>query len=160
MGIREWANKHQKATIGIVSAIIVLTIGAIVFQILSNRQTYPTDVPDGYFTIDDGKTFFAAKVSNIPPFDAEGGKAVRAYVFAGGNGKKFVGYLERFNAESMKLVAAGKTLTPYQARFGRELKRPGATQWIKTGDPKIEAAVTDVKPPDGGDPSQLVAIDP
>ncbi len=82
--------------------------------------------------MDDGKTFFAASSDNIPPFDYDGQQAVLADVFQC-DGKKFVGYMERFTPKYHdEVVAHG--LTPDAMRFGRELKKPGDAKWIHPSD--------------------------
>lgn len=92
----------------------------------------PIDAPEYYFTVDDGKTFFAASSDNIPPFDYDGQQAVLADVFQC-DGKKFVGYMERFTPKYHdEVVAHG--LTPDAMRFGRELKKPGDAKWFHPSD--------------------------
>ena len=93
MGLREWMEQHRSATMVIVGLLVVIAVGAIVAQVMANRKTYPTGMPDSYFTVDDGKSFFIDSSANIPPFDYKGQQAVHAYVFEC-NGKRFVGYME------------------------------------------------------------------
>jgi hypothetical protein len=147
MGIREWMNDHRSATTAIVAGIVLLAVGAIVAQVLANRKAYPPSSPDSYFTVDNGKTFFAASSDNIPPFDYKGQQAVHAYVFQC-DGKKFVGYMERYTPEARKSILAGKR-TPQIERFGRELKKPGVGEWVKSGDLVVESKISDVRSPDG-----------
>ena len=160
MGIREWANKNQKQATLAASGIVLLGIGVIVYEVLASRQRYPTDVPDAYYSVDDGQSYFVSKGSNVAPFDYGGKAAVRAYVFATAGGKKFVGLLERYTAANKKLLDQGKPLTAEMVRFGREVKRPGDAKWTPTGNPKVEAAAEAVQIPDGSDPARLVAVDP
>ena len=87
MGIREWTNNHPKAAGGVVGGCILVCIGAIVANAMGNRRGITTTMPDEYYTVDDGKTYFAASESNVPPFSYQGQTAVRAYVFDS-NGKK------------------------------------------------------------------------
>src|SRR4051794_7083151 len=99
MGVREWMNEHRGLATGIGAAIVLIAVGAIVAQVLANRKAYPSASPDSYFTVDDGKTFFVASSDNIPPFDYKGKPAVHAYVFQV-DGKKFVGYMERYTTDA------------------------------------------------------------
>jgi hypothetical protein len=147
MDVRRWLNENPKIAIGLLSAIVVIGVGSIVMQVLASRHGYPTQLPDSYFTVDDGKTFFVANSSNIPPFDYEGQIAVRAYVFKC-DGKKFVGYVERYLPEARKSILAGKH-TPEIERFGREMKKPGATKWLRSGPLEVENKMSDVRCPDG-----------
>ena len=147
IGVREWMNQHRGVTAGIVAGIVLVAVGLIVAQVLANRKTYPSASPDSFFTTDDGKTFFVASSDNIPPFDYKGQQAVHAYVFQCG-GKKFVGYMERYLPDARQSILNGKR-NPQIERFGRELKKPGAGEWVKSGELVVEAKVSDVRCPDG-----------
>ena len=147
MGIREWIDQHRGVTVGLISGIVLVAVGFIVAQVLANRKAYPVASPDSYFTVDDGKSFFVASSDNIPPFDHSGQQAVHAYVFQC-NGKQFVGYMERYTPDARKSILAGKR-SPQIERFGREMKRPGAGEWIKSGDLVVESKISDVRCPDG-----------
>jgi hypothetical protein len=149
MGVRSWLNDHARAATGIGAAVVVLATGLIVVQLLANRQTLPDKLPDAYFTVDDGKTYFAAGSENIPPFDYKGQKAVRAFVFECTSGKRFVGYVERYNSEAHAKLLSGKDVTPQVQMYGRELKKPGGNAWVKSGDFAAVAKVSDVKCPEG-----------
>lgn len=155
MGVREWMNQHRGATLAGVIALVLVAIGAIAMQVMAQRKSFPSGLPDSYFSVDDGKTFFAASDGNVPPFDYKGKPAVRAYVFEC-DGNRFVGYLERYLPEVRTAVVAGKR-TIAGDRFGRELKRPGDLTWTKSGGSE-ETKVCDVKCPNGsGTP---VAVEP
>src|SRR5580658_3503052 len=93
MGAREWLNQHPNVAIGGGGVIVILAIGMIVMQVMAGRHRYPDGPPQSYFTDDDGKTFFAAPSTNVPPFDHDGQQAVSAYVFHCG-GQKLVGFME------------------------------------------------------------------
>jgi len=59
--------------------------------------------PDqAFFTTDDGKTWFAAEVTNIPPFDRDGKQACGAIVIRCGSGEPFVHHLESYPPEVRK----------------------------------------------------------
>jgi hypothetical protein len=147
MGIREWTEKHPKAVVSLVGACIGLTVVTLVVQVLAGRRTINTQVPDSFFTVDDGKTFFVASGSNIPPFDYKGQQAVGAYVFEA-SGKRFVGYLERYTPEAHELMVENKATIQTQIS-GRELKKPGDTKWVRSDDVKAVAKVVNVLSPDG-----------
>jgi len=148
MGAREWLNQHPKVAIGGGVVIVILAIGLVVAQVLAGRHKYPSGPPQAYYTVDDGKTFFADSTDKVPPFDHEGQPAVTAYVYQCG-GQKFVGYMERFTPKFHDYVVAhGRT--PEAARYGRELKRPGEPNWLPSGDLVKVAQIEDVKCPNGG----------
>jgi hypothetical protein len=147
MGVREFMNNHRGLTTAAAGVIVALAVGFIVVQVMASRKKYPSDSPDSFFTVDDGKTFFVASSDNIPPFDYKGQQAVHAYVFQS-NGKKFVGYLERYTSDARSAILAGKR-SPQIERFGRELKKPGDKEWVKSGDLASESKISDVRSPDG-----------
>ena len=148
MGLREWANEHPKAISAGVGACVLICIGGIVVEVLGNRRSINTTVPDDYFSIDDGSTYFRASGTNIAPFDYEGHVAVKAYVFECA-GHKFVGYLERYKPDARKIVLAGGRIPPSVEINGREIKRPGESTWTSSSDFKAMAKVINVKCPDG-----------
>jgi hypothetical protein len=153
MGIRDWINNHPKTAGSVAGVIVVVMIITIVVQVLANRRRFPSDFPQVYFTADDGKSWFAASASNIPPWDYQGQPAVAAYVFQC-NGKRFVGYMERFSTKYHDAVVA-HGFTAEAMRYGRELKRPGSN-WVPSGDLRIEANIEDVKCPDGNATPEIV----
>jgi hypothetical protein len=155
MGIREWLNRNQAVATVVVLVLVLAAVGLAGYQYFSNRRTISTKLPDAYFTIDDGKTYFTASTSNVPPFDHEGKPAVRAYVFDC-NGKKFVGYLERYKPDARQ-AKLDKKATPATQIYGRELKRPGETTWVNSGDQAAVAKVIEVPTPPGmsGEPQPI-----
>jgi hypothetical protein len=147
MGIREWTEKHPKAVVSLVVACICVTITTVVVQVSAGRRAITTQAPDGFFTVDDGKTFFTASANNIPPFDWNGQPAVAAHVFES-SGKRFVGYVERFNAEAHKLMVENKGNIETQIS-GREMKKPGDAKWVRSDDHQKIAKIVNVQSPDG-----------
>jgi hypothetical protein len=147
MGAREWLNQHPKVAIGGGITVAVLAITLVVVQIRAGRHRYPTAIPNLYFTVDDGKTFFVDNASNVAPFDYNGQQAVRAYVYKCGS-QKFVGYMERYNHKYHDLVVA-KGSTPEAERFGREIKRPGDPKWFPCLNIQTEEKLTEVHCPTG-----------
>ncbi|MCI0538169.1 MAG: hypothetical protein L0Z50_23430, partial [Verrucomicrobiales bacterium] len=105
-------------------------------------------LPDSFFTTDDGKTFFVANSENVPPFEFNGKIAVHAYVFEC-DGKRFVGFLERYTPEARKTIMAQQHSSFEIETYGRELKKPGDTTWVRASDADALAKVTDVKCPNG-----------
>jgi hypothetical protein len=163
MGIRERLNENRGVTVALASTLVALAVVWIVVQILASRKRFPTSAPDAYFSVDDGKTWFAASSDNVPPFDHEGKPAVRAYVYECA-GKRFVAYLERYTPQAHKIMVEekqrlanlprGKPSPPNGAVIGadisgRELKKPGDPKWVRSTNPGAAAKVTDVQCPFG-----------
>src|SRR5438552_9704577 len=117
MDIRQKLNEHRRTTIGVVGAVVVLVVGFIVMQVLANRKTFPTKHPNSYYTVDDGQNFFTANSETVAPFDYNGKAAVRAYVFEC-SGKRFVGYLERYNPEARRSLVELKESSPQLQIYG------------------------------------------
>jgi hypothetical protein len=147
IGIRQRMNENPRATAGVIGAIVVFAIGVVVMQVRASRHMIATQLPDSYFSADDGQTFFTASGDNVPPFDYKGQQAMHAAVFKC-NGKLFVGYLERFTPEAHKMMVDGKN-TQTAMMNGRELKRPGDKNWVKCTDLKAVNKLIDVRCPDG-----------
>lgn len=158
MGIREKMNDSPRLTVGVVSTIALLATGFVVMQVLAGRRTFPSKSPDSFFTVDDGKTFFVASSDNVPPFEYKGKQAVHAYVFEC-RGKRFVAYMDRYTPEARAAMVSGKA-TPDTVRFGRELKKPGSTTWIKSGNPATEDPLTAVVKCPEGHPDIPEAVEP
>ena len=157
MGIRETLNKNPGITTGVTAAIVVLAIGWIVWQIFGGG---PSSGGMGsakqYFTDDDGATYFADLATKVPPFDHNGKQAVRAQVFQCGDGKPFVGVLQRYTKDAKaKLEKAqsgkgGGDLLEDVDITGLEVKKPktGDAGWVLQGTAK-GGAVAKVTCPDG-----------
>jgi hypothetical protein len=155
MGFSEWCNEHRRTAGSVAVVCVVAAIGSIVWQVMGQRRTIVTHLPDQFFSVDDGKTFFATGSDNFPPFDYHGQEADQAYVFECG-GNRFVGYLERFNPQAHKAMMENKA-GPGTLVYGRQLKKPGDKVWVNSGDFKAAAMVADVHCPDGSktDPVQV-----
>ena len=155
MGLRQRLNQNGGLVTGVITAVVLLATVFAVVQVMASRRKIQAKLPDSFYTTDDGKTFFKANSENVPPFDYNGKQAVTAYVFEC-NGKRFVGYLERYTPEARKAMLENKA-TPQTQIYGRELKKPGDATWVKSGDGEAIAKVLDVHPPDGisGSPEQV-----
>lgn len=136
------------------AGIVLAAVAVIVVQVMASRKRYPEGLPRAYFTADDGKTYFAAGMENVPPFEHEGKSAVRAYVFRCGTGEPFVGYVERYVPEAHKAMVENRA-TPQHQIAGRELKKPGESKWVRSDDRKAAGAIADVRCPDGSQPEPL-----
>jgi len=144
MSIRESLSSNKSVGMGVACAIIIVSVGTIAYQVVGMRNPARSELRV-YYSVDDGTTFFVDGEERLPPFSYSGGTAVRAHVFEGSNGP-FVGYLERFNSESRRIITkvndAVKTAKPGDKpppelalvsnaqRNGREVKKPGAGQWV------------------------------
>ena len=158
MGIRETLNKNPGITTGATAAIILLAVGFIIYQITGGGQ--PGMATEAYYTIDDGKTWFADDINKIPPFDKDGKQAVKAYVYKCPGGDPFVSHLERYTPAAKKAMeAAMKSNDPNNPMVmedvqmtGLEVKKPGTDPvkgWVKQANAAVSGKIMELKCPDG-----------
>lgn len=152
MGVRQKLNDASKS---VMVLIIVLVIG--VYAVVAWEMHRPAAGAHlglkSYYTVDDGKTYFADDGARMPPFDHDGSPAVRCYVFKCGD-TEFVGYLEEFSPELHDALTKpfdpahrGDAAPPNFAQ-GTLVKKPGDKNWIIKASPKGDALVR-VKCPNG-----------
>ena len=161
MGVRESINENPKLGFGVGAGIVVVALALTGFQLFGggNGVKQPKY---GFYTDDDGKTFFKDDMYKVVPFDRNGKQAYRAGVFECPDGKQFVALIYRHNALGRKAMGEhlAKGASDPQGTFlggleiqGMEVKRAGApaSTW-KPNDTSIESSVTC---PSGG-PAQPV----
>jgi hypothetical protein len=110
-----------------------------------------------YYTVDDGQTWFADDIKNIPPYEVDGKQAVRVYLYRCNGGKPFVGHLERYTPEAKaaaeefrkSFARSRQNPVPLEMEFqGREVKKPGGTEWVSLGNMReAEKIITPRCPP-------------
>lgn len=157
MGFSEWCNEHRGIVGSVLVVFVLAAIGSIVWQVMGQRHKIMTTLPDAYFSVDDGKSFFVSSGDNYPPFEYQGHTAVRAYVYQCGN-TRFVGYLERYTSQAHREMVDNKA-TAATLMNGRELKKPGDKSWVSSANQRASAAVADVHCPDGSS-NDPVPIEP
>jgi hypothetical protein len=148
MAIREAMNRRPVVS-GVITGIVI--VGAVAFILLWNRADSVYRPARMYFTVDDGKTYFADGATKLAPFDRDGKEAVQCYVFRA-QGQSFVGYLLKYPPEVRQEIVA------YQSA-GREypgvppaalVKKPGDKNWVAVGS-AAGAAVMQVRSPANAD---------
>ena len=154
MGIRQAVNEHTAVSTGVTIAVILVTLGVILWETLSSPHAGSGPVRKAFYSDDDGQTWFADNANKLTPFtDANGRQAVCAYVFKCGNGKPFVAYLLRASDQERQAVEkAGRSPddVPLNLMLS-EVKKPGATEWVKLDqrNPRPFMAITVPTCPDG-----------
>lgn len=164
MGVREKINQHPRVTVAVWVTLLSACAVAIAYNI---REMTPrrADVPGAFYTTDDGKTLFPAPSDRLPPFDEAGKQAVRAQVFRCEHAEPFVGYLERYTPEALRIITeveyAAKhakpgdpppknlAAAPNAQRNGRQVKKPGEREWVDVSSPE-GSRLTKVACPKGG----------
>jgi hypothetical protein len=157
LGIRETLNKNPAITTGATAAIVVIAIIVIIWQLWGGSGPVASSgASQMYYSNDDGATYFAEAATKLPPFDHNGKPAVRALVFDCGDGKPFVGMLQRYTKEAKAKLEKAQAGQPGDVIMedieitGLEIKKPktGDDKWIKQTDPRA-GAVSRVTCPDG-----------
>lgn len=155
MGVRETLNKQPAITTGATIGIILIALIFIIVQVSGQKHVkIPTK---SYFTVDDGASYYTDDISLIPPYDHDGKQAVRADVYQCPSGGKFVAYLERYTADTKKVIEASRASggddfgrsAEAMAR-GLEVKAPltGDQGWVSTTLPAA-SKIIGVTCPDG-----------
>ncbi len=100
------AQKAKKnVTLIAVAAGVLVVCMVLAWEILSDHVTLAPFTPaaQAFYTDDDGATTFVDDGQKTPPFQHKGKEAVRVQMFKCGS-TKFIGYLERYSAESSRCV--------------------------------------------------------
>ena len=160
MALRDTLNEKPAIAAGIAGGFVLIALIAAYFTFAGSSSGSNLGGATGkaFYTIDDGKTWFADSAEKLPPFDHDGKEAVGAVVYQCG-GKQFVNHLIRYTPAGKTATLAneaslksGKPIAPTRGRPAglRQLKRPGTTTWIAEDDWSKVAQVRQVKCPDGG----------
>ena len=166
MGLRQKINDNPlMAAIG-AGVIVVLAIVVIIWFNMRGSASVPPlmdatpDITKGFYTVDDGKSFFVDSVSKATPFDHGGKQAVRAYVFKC-SGKPVILLLGRCTTAGLAMPGAKefgadvKHLTGMEAGTPLfEIKKPGGGAWSPLGVKNINQwqPMIELTCPDGGIP--------
>jgi hypothetical protein len=154
MGIRETINQRQRTTTGIVIAVVVVAIGAVVWS----QRSPATRAEKAFYSDESGAGVFSDSIDRVYPFDHNGKLAYRAYVYQGSDGKQFVSYIARYNdvarakLESLAPRQGDASVTGElaQARStGIEVKKPGGDKWVPLHGPQGDAIASHPTLPDG-----------
>lgn len=137
MSVRQKLNANP----AVVAVVVIVVVAGLLW--FGYRQMSPSEGngPSGaYYSSDDGKTFFSGDPKAFSPIDQGGQKAYRAYVYDCPDGKRFVGYMERYpddikaildkakiNPEGVPVEDRGKLMRSSQSR---EMKKPGEAKWV------------------------------
>ncbi len=135
MGIREKLNRHP--AVAVVSAVLISGV-AVAAMLISNRDLSQVRVSSAYYSVDDGKTFFADDVDRIYPFDHQGKQAFRVYVYQCDGRSPEVSYLARYEEstrvkmEKLKGNSSPDAVAELNSLIGTgiEVKKPGGAKWV------------------------------
>ncbi len=132
MTIRETLNEKLIVAYSLAAAGVAIVGLVLLLQFSGGGSNDPPD--QSYYSTNDGRTFFAASRTLVPPFEHDGQVAYAAAVFECDR-ERFVGFLERYVPELREELVAleGRSLGPelnmWASRGGTEVKRPGGDVW-------------------------------
>lgn len=163
-GFRDVINRNPLIVMGAAALVVVVAViwsAMSLFGGSSSSGFGGQNLDRGYFTSDDGATYFEDSIENLPPFDKDGKTAVRAHVFTCNRGKdRFIGYLERYRTDvKQKLIELNKDPTNMENAMARsglmmsgvEVKKPGEppNKWVSSIKNVEFAAAMSVNCPEG-----------
>jgi hypothetical protein len=152
LGIRETINRHSALS---TTVVVLLMIGGVVAIGMELRRDDGKPPAKNFFTDDDGQTWFSDSASLLPPFDHNGRKAVRCYVFSGKNGN-FVGLMEKYSDDTLKQLAKRDPNIPLRDSPPAMVKKPGEKQWQNISDDQEAAILMHITGPDGSDVERVM----
>jgi hypothetical protein len=144
-------------------ALAAMASGFVIWHLIAPSSMPESKTLNGraWFTIDDGKTWFADDASRIPPFDCQGKPAVLCFVYKSRGHQPWVSHLLRYTPKGKKILEERRHKGGGVNTMGvslSEVKKPGAAVWISTGDPRA-VEIQDVKCPDGST-AEVEPLDP
>jgi len=126
------SSKGKPNAVGIVAVCMILCAGVVIF--LELRPSKAPATVGVYFTVDDGKTWYADDAGNCPPYNHNGQQAVRCMVFNAG-GSDFAGYLKKYTDDVRSKMLANIPCSNDELNRGTLVKRPGDGGWVSIADP-------------------------
>jgi len=170
MSLRDKLNENP-LIVAVVVIVLVAVCAVWAYRTFSGGGSGGPVKPgtqQAYYSEDDGKTYFAAPVDQIPgAFTGPGGRtAVLAVVLQYPGEKPFVGWLETYTDKGRKLLAehysnpANKGLPPPQiAELEREklVKKPGTGRWVSVSrEPEEADAIRRLERKNGEIPARIM----
>ncbi len=128
MALRTTLEKHKAWVVPGLLVVATIAILASGWRTHS-ANALPGPITKVYYTVD-GKTYFADDVNKPFPFDHDGKKAWKAYVFRGGDGKPFVGLIGRQVGQAALI----------------EVQKPGDAKWVQLNSPEGQRLLAAVSP--------------
>jgi hypothetical protein len=135
---------REKPRIGAIVAVCLICFAGLAILLELRPEKAPASV-GVYFTVDDGKTWFADDAGNCPPFSHDGKPAVRCMIFNAG-GSDFVGFLKKYSDSVRSKMLANIPCSDDEMNRGTLVKKPGDADWVPLSDPAGQKIV-DVRDP-------------
>jgi hypothetical protein len=164
MGLREKLRKNPYPIL--IGLFILVCVVVILTEFTGQHRPTAAFLGKGFYSDDDGATWFIDDVSKGSPFDHNGKPAYRALVYRCGGGKPFVAFLAKYSdrqkAQMDAEAAQAPAGTPSRVigEAMKDLKTPGVPKWwtnttaTLTGYPRV------VCPDASASPQAVVPSDP
>ena len=155
-GIRGLLNQNPLPVI----AGLVILIALVLYFLVGNPFSNARDRPPGYFSNDNGATFYEDSMDNIPPFD--GGEGLGAMVVRDGkDGTPYVKYVWKYrNQDLVDAAAAADAENRRRPPRGILYRAPGATEWIDGDNPSDPAALAELRELRNAEGKPLTIVNP
>jgi hypothetical protein len=167
MAIFQKIRENKRLGVTVAVCFFVLAFVITFWQYVPEKKA---DLTQLYYTVDDGKTWFADSAYKIAPFDKDGKTAVIAEVFSYDNGsKKFCAYLAKYTPEAKKKLEAAianaqaKGQDPAAILHDRNISQNGMLvkaigedkPWVPFNDPRARE-IFSFQSPDGSAYDQVL----
>jgi hypothetical protein len=171
VGIRQTLNKRPLLTAGATLLATALVVALVLWRGLGHSAGGGGGAQvQGWFTTDDGATWFVDDISRLPPYQtADGRTAVKVHLYRCGPGcgkdEVFVAFLERLTPQARQALAGqpAQGKNPYAgmtALYGGsavEVKLPGKGAWVAINAQEAAKIVTPRCPHGhGGEPEAVL----
>jgi len=165
--LRSFAKQSPMLSMVLASALVVLTLGFIIYQQL------PTGLPDwppAYFIDEETGVVTIQNADLIPPLPGKDGNltVVKAiYLTSGTDDKKFLAYYEKYTEETREKVAKAKSsargplgILP-GVREGMLVRSPSAgSPWVLASSPEGVKLMNSIFKPGSGAPMLYPSLPP
>lgn len=158
-----------------IGAAVVLGIAVALLALRMTRSPDSAEASDGgyladyvWYSVDDGKNWFADKKNAFNEVQRDGKTATRCYLYTCDDGKtRFVAYMERFTPEAsktLKEIVASKSQADASKLesimlSGVQVKKPGGS-WMPNSDSRALALTDPTCPNDPTKRAQMVLPTP
>lgn len=144
------ATKVPTRVVAVAASVIVIT--GLIWWSWRSAPVAGSIEGKAWFTIDDGKTWFAEDARKIPPFDHQGKPAVLCFVYKSKTQQPWASHLLRYTPQGKKSIeerrAKGIRGFAMPGAAISEVKKPGAGAWISSNDP-VAVEIQTPRAPDG-----------
>ena len=155
-GLRELVQKYGVVIGGL---LLVIALGVLAIQLFGGNP----DIVEqgGYYSSDDGETYYGGPRNLVPPFEKDGVEHVRAVVARPRDGgEPRVLYLVKYKPEAAERVREAEAINARPPVAGQLVKRPGDAEWLDADDPKNAQKLGEIRKPQLSDGTRMILVNP